>query len=107
MLLALVEVPGLPVAAVDQFGEGFPLAGPCGRDRVAAGIGVADGDGPDGHPLFGHPVLGAEAGQGARDGARSAAFSSRSAVPGGSGSPVNARTILRRLMTSANSMPEA
>ena len=34
-------------------------------------------------------------------------FSSRSAVPGASGSPVNARTILRRLMTSVNSMPEA
>jgi len=41
------------------------------------------------------------------DGARSAAFSNRSAVPGASGSPVNARTILRRLMTSVNSTPEA
>ncbi len=43
---------------------GFPLAGPRGRDRVAARIGVADGDSPDGHPLGRHPELRAEAGQG-------------------------------------------
>ena len=57
---------GLPLAAVNQFTEGFPLAGPRGRDRVAARIGVADGDSPDGHPLGRHPVLRAEAGQSAR-----------------------------------------
>jgi hypothetical protein len=34
-------------------------------------------------------------------------LSSRSVVPAGSGSPVNARTIRRRLITSLNSMAPA
>jgi len=51
---------------VHQPGEGLALAGAHRRDRVVTPVWVADGDGPDRHPLVRHPVLRAEPRQVAR-----------------------------------------